>query len=258
MSKRRMLNKELIESDLFLDMPSSSQMLFVHLILNADDEGFLASPRTVMRMCGGANDDMSLLTAKNYIIPFKSGVVVISDWHKHNQLRKDRVTKTIHTKEKQELQLIENQWSQPNVNQASTKCPHSIVEVSIVESSIVEKSVVKDTDAQEVFKHWLNFSISPMNTIGIAKPRKLTQKIVSSLNGIKRDGYKIEDVKRGIDNYFAALRDDSIFFSHIWTLPEFLQREGGCRKFADLNEQSAQSMKKYGKSNDADSFQFDF
>jgi hypothetical protein len=142
MAKRRMFNKEIVESDKFIDMPLSSQALFFHLGMSADDDGFVSSPKRIQRSIGCSEDDIKILIAKNFIIAFESGVVVVNDWIMHNQIRKDRYTPTIHKSEKHKMQLIENKECQPNGNQMATIGIPSIVEVSIDKVSIEEN--IKD------------------------------------------------------------------------------------------------------------------
>lgn len=93
MANRRMFSKSIVENDVFLDMPLTTQALYLHLNMNADDDGFV-SPKRIMRMIGAGDDDLKLLVAKRYILMFPSGVVVIKHWQVNNNVRKDRYTKT--------------------------------------------------------------------------------------------------------------------------------------------------------------------
>ena len=146
MAERRMFSKEIVSSDAFLDMSQTTQNLYFHLGMNADDEGFISSPRTVLRMIGANANDLDLLLAKRYAVGFDSGIVVIKHWKLNNQMRKDRVKDTVYLEEKNMLQekengvysLISNDYEvlQPTVNQVSTKCPPSIGEVRVGEDSI--------------------------------------------------------------------------------------------------------------------------
>ena len=108
MAKKRMFSTQITESDAFTGMPLSSQALYFHLSLNSDDDGFLDSPRRVQRMIGASDDDMSLLIAKKFIIPFDSGVIVIKHWKINNYIRKDRYTPTVYTEEMSMLTTKEN------------------------------------------------------------------------------------------------------------------------------------------------------
>ena len=108
MAERRMFAKTIIDSDAFLDMPLSTQSLYFHLSMRADDDGFINNPKKIQRMIGGSDDDLKLLIAKNFIIPFESGIVVIKHWKIHNYLRNDRYKETVYQEEKAMLDVKEN------------------------------------------------------------------------------------------------------------------------------------------------------
>lgn len=103
MAQRRMFSLKVIDTDLFLDMPISARLLYYDLSMRADDDGFVSSPKKIQRMIGCSDDDFKLLIAKQFIIPFESGVCVIKHWRIHNYIRIDRYTETIYKDEKQEL-----------------------------------------------------------------------------------------------------------------------------------------------------------
>lgn len=90
MAERRMFAKSIIDSDSFLDMPLSTQALYFHLAMRADDDGFVNNPKRIQRMICSSDDEMKVLIAKQYILPFESGVVVIKHWRIHNYIQKDR------------------------------------------------------------------------------------------------------------------------------------------------------------------------
>lgn len=108
MAERRMFAKTIIDSDAFLDMPLSTQALYFHLSMRADDDGFINNPKKIQRVIGAAEDDLKVLIAKNFIIPFETGIVVIKHWRIHNYLRNDRYTETVYQEEKEQLMLKEN------------------------------------------------------------------------------------------------------------------------------------------------------
>ena len=108
MAERRMFAKTIIDSDAFLDMPLSTQALYFHLSMRADDEGFINNPKKIKRMIGASDDDLKLLIAKNFVIPFESGVVVIKHWRIHNYIRADRLIKTVYKDERGMLDIKEN------------------------------------------------------------------------------------------------------------------------------------------------------
>ncbi|KAK9680678.1 Conserved phage C-terminus [Popillia japonica] len=108
MAERRMFSKTIIDSDAFLDMPLSTQSLYFHLSMRGDDEGFINNPRKIQKMIGASEDDLKLLIAKGFIIPFESGVVVIKHWKIHNYIRGDRKKATTYSDEKKLLEEKEN------------------------------------------------------------------------------------------------------------------------------------------------------
>lgn len=108
MANRRMFSREVIDSDLFLDMPLTAQALYFHLGMRADDDGFINNPKRIQKMLGGCDDDYKLLLAKGFLIYFESGVYVITHWHQNNYIQKDRYKETQYKKEKKMLMLGEN------------------------------------------------------------------------------------------------------------------------------------------------------
>ena len=108
MAERRMFSKSVIDSDEFMDMPLSTQALYFHLAIRADDDGFLSNPKKIMRMICASEDDMKILKAKNFIIAFGTGIIVITHWKMHNYIRSDRYKETVHKEEKKLLSVTEN------------------------------------------------------------------------------------------------------------------------------------------------------
>lgn len=108
MAERRMFAKTIIDSDAFLEMPATTQLLYFHLSIRADDDGFINKAKTIMRMVGSKDDDINLLIAKKFLIPFESGVIVIKHWKIHNYIQNDRYNETKYKNEKAQLVLDEN------------------------------------------------------------------------------------------------------------------------------------------------------
>lgn len=94
MAERRMMSKKIIDTDNFLDMPQSTQCLYFHLLLRADDDGFIQSPKSIMRITGCKDDDLKLLVVKGFVIGFETGVIVIRHWRIHNYVQSDRYSKS--------------------------------------------------------------------------------------------------------------------------------------------------------------------
>lgn len=108
MAHKRMFSKDITESDAFADMPLSTQALYFHLGMEADDDGFVNNAKKIQRGIGASPDDLNLLIAKNFIIPFKSGVVVIKHWRINNTLRNDRKNDTKYSEEMSLLTVKKN------------------------------------------------------------------------------------------------------------------------------------------------------
>ena len=103
-----MFAKTIIDSDAFLDMPNSTQALYFHLGMRADDEGFINNAKKIQRIVSASDDDLKLLIAKRFVIPFQTGIIVIKHWKLHNCIRQDRIKETMYQKEKALLSEKEN------------------------------------------------------------------------------------------------------------------------------------------------------
>ena len=108
MAEKRMFTQKIIDSDPFLDMPLSTQALYFHLNMRADDDGFINNPKRIQRTIGASEDDLKLLLAKRFVIGFENGVIVIKHWRMHNTLRKDRYNPTQYQEEMALLDVKDN------------------------------------------------------------------------------------------------------------------------------------------------------
>lgn len=144
-----MFAKTIIDSDAFLDMPASAQALYFHLSMRADDDGFINNPKKIQRMVNSSDDDLRLLVAKRFIIPFDSGIVVIKHWKIHNYIQNDRYRPTIYQEEKAMLDVKENK-EYSIVNGSCTPCIHNVSNMysqdSIGKCSVVQDSTGEDTE----------------------------------------------------------------------------------------------------------------
>ena len=134
MAERRMFAKTIVLSDAFLDMPLSTRCLYFTLGMLGDDDGFINSPKSVMRQCGASIDDLNLLIAKKFILPFANGVVVIKHWRIHNYIQKDRYKGTKYIEEKNTLAIDEKGAYTTNKGDVSTLYTDCIQDVSILDT----------------------------------------------------------------------------------------------------------------------------
>ncbi len=200
MAERRMFAKTIIDSDAFLDMPHSSQLLYFHLSMRADDDGFINNPKKIQRMVGCGDDDLKILIAKNFIIPFESGVVVIKHWKIHNYIRNDRYKETVYQEEKLQLETKENNaytmretLGIPNGYQMDTQV--RLGKDSIDKDNINIKSD-KPTKTYAVIIDYLNEKVGSQ----FRANNKSTQQ---RINARLKEGYTVDDFKTVIDKMHA-------------------------------------------------------
>lgn len=126
MAAKRMFSIDVVDTDKFLDMPVSTQALYFHFGMRADDDGFVASPRKIVKIANCTNDDLKVLISKGYVIPFQSGVIVITDWKTNNFIRSDRYKATKYQEEFEQLELCNGAYSKKDVYKMDTKCMQAV------------------------------------------------------------------------------------------------------------------------------------
>lgn len=128
MAERRMFAKTIVDSDMFLDLPQTTQNLYFHLGIRADDDGFINNPKKIIRMIGSSQKDLELLINESFIIPFESGICVIKHWKIHNYIQKDRYKKTVYIEEFNRLKMANNIYEIDNVYASDTQCIQDVSE----------------------------------------------------------------------------------------------------------------------------------
>ena len=172
MAERRMFAKTIIDSDAFLDMSLSTQALYFHLSMRADDEGFVNNPKKIQRMIGCGDDEMKMLIAKKFIIPFESGVCVIKHWRIHNYIQKDRFKETVYQEEKQHLELKENKAYTYIENPMDTICIQDVSKMdsqySIGKDSIDKVNSSSDEKYKEIYNIYEQLGFGTINIASIS------------------------------------------------------------------------------------------
>ena len=228
MAERRMFAKTIIDSDSFLDMPLSTQALYFHLSMRADDEGFVNNPKKIARMIGADDDSIKLLIMKKFIIPFESGIVVIKHWRMHNYIQNDRFKPTAYQDERQTLTIKEN-GAYTSLSEESTlltdKCIQNGYSLD-TQYSIGKDSIGKDNintaEKPQRYAEEVEEIVSYLNEKAGTKYRAKTEAtrrhIVARLN----DGFSVDDFKEVIDkkcagwigtDYQKYLRPETLFGS---------------------------------------------
>ena len=186
MAERRMFAKTIVLSDAFLDMPLSARCLYFTLGMLADDDGFVNSPKSIMRQAGASTDDLNLLMAKRFILAFESGIIVIKHWRIHNYIQKDRYKESKYIEEKATLTLDQNG--------AYTEC---IQDVSTLDTQV---RLGKDRDSIELGEG----SIGEDNEDSAAPPhtrKRFTPPTVDEVRAYCQDRQNGVDPQRFVDYY---------------------------------------------------------
>ena len=208
MAERRMMSKSIIKSDTFLDMPATTQNLYFHMLLDADDDGFINAPKSIMRMIGAKDDDMKVLAAKQFVIPFESGVVVIKDWKIHNYIQNDRYKpSTLPERDLLNIQKDKTYTLKSDVSRMDTEC---IQTVSIGKDRIGKDRIGKDRIGKDRIDTLCHVShddvdkshfeiIEYLNLKTGSKFKPTTKPYVQAIRSRLKEGYTVNDFKTVID-----------------------------------------------------------
>lgn len=228
MAEKRMFTQKIIDSDAFLDMPLSTQALYFHLNMRADDDGFVNNPKRIQRTISASEDDLKLLIAKRFVIGFDCGVIVIKHWRMHNTLRKDRYNPTQYQEELSMLEIKDNNaytekipelpeptpegvattW-QPNGNQLATQ--YSIDKNSIGKESIEDNCALPDPEEPENEEHRPTKADidSFFESIWELYPVKKGKGQISDTKRKKLFEIGFDEMHRAINRYLKELERDS-------------------------------------------------
>ena len=219
MAEKRMFTGKITESDAFLDMPLTSQCLYFHLCMYADDEGFVKNPKRIQRMIGASDGDLKVLILKNFVLVYESGVIVIKHWKMHNAIRRDRLHETEYIEEKSMLYIKPNgaytldpaqgisfmsDRCLSDVSQMSVKCPS---DVSVDEISIEENSIEKNNICHQIIEY--------LNQVLGTRYTTKNKTNISNINARISEGHTFEDFKAVIDKKYAQWHNDPKMASYL-------------------------------------------
>jgi len=146
MAQRRMFSLKIVDTDSFVDMPAGARLLYYDLAMRADDDGFVSNPKKIMRMTNSSEDDFKVLIAKQFIIPFDSGICVISDWKIHNYIQADRYQETIYLEEKAQIKEKNGMYTKCIQNVYTGKDRLELGKVRLGKDSLVENTIKQKTE----------------------------------------------------------------------------------------------------------------
>lgn len=208
-----MMSKSIIKSDTFLDMPATTQNLYFHMLLDADDDGFINAPKSIMRMIGAKDDDMKVLTAKQFVIPFESGVVVIKDWKIHNYIQNDRYKpSTLPERDLLNIQKDKTYTLKSDVSRMDTECIQTVSigkdrlgKVRLGKDRIGKDRIGKDSidtlchvTHDDVDKSHIEI-IEYLNIKTGSKFKPTTKPYIQAIRSRLKEGYTVDDFKTVID-----------------------------------------------------------
>lgn len=233
MARKRMFTMKIVDSDAFLDMPLSTQCLYFHLNMRADDDGFIGNPKRIEKIIGANDDDLKLLIAKRFVILFDDGVIVIKHWRMHNTLSRDRYIETSYTDEKKKLLLKDNgSYSLTNGNsiddtkliersnrqtqkrrKIDERKTHSDKDIGLdkdleldldteldkdkekdINDLIVSKDTIRQTDVQRIIDEW-----NTLEEFGINPVKRMTSKREQAVKARIRQNH-MDDILEAIEN----------------------------------------------------------
>lgn len=228
-----MFTMKIVDTDAFLDMPLSTQCLYFHLNMRADDDGFIGNPKRIEKIIGANDDDLKLLIAKRFVILFDDGVIVIKHWRMHNTLSRDRYIETSYTDEKKKLLLKDNgSYSLTNGNsiddtkliersnrqtqkrrKIDERKTHSDKDIGLdkdleldldteldkdkekdINDLIVSKDTIRQTDVQRIIDEW-----NTLEEFGINPVKRMTPKREQAVKARIRQNH-IDDILEAIEN----------------------------------------------------------
>lgn len=233
MANKRMFTMKIVDTDAFLDMPLSTQCLYFHLNMRADDDGFIGNPKRIEKIIGANDDDLKLLIAKRFVILFDDGVIVIKHWRMHNTLFRDRYIETSYTDEKKKLLLKDNgSYSLTNGNsiddtkliersnrqtqkrrKIDERKTHSDKDIGLdkdleldldteldkdkekdINDLIVSKDTIRQTDVQRIIDEW-----NTLEEFGINPVKRMTSKREQAVKARIRQNH-MDDILEAIEN----------------------------------------------------------
>lgn len=183
MANRRMFSLDVVDTDIFLDLPISSQALYFQLGMRADDDGFVSSPKKIAIMIGANQDDLKLLIAKGFVIALDDGIVVIRHWKQNNYIQSDRYKQTIYQRQMATLSINNGMY------EVDTMCIHDVSEM-YPQDRLGKDSIGNDIDYQRIATLYNSICIS------FPKLTKLSDKRKKTIRARFSQGYTIGDFKQ--------------------------------------------------------------
>ena len=249
-----MFAKTIIDSDAFLDMPVTSRLLYYDLAMRADDDGFVNSPKKIMRMIGASQDDLGILIMRKFILPFETGVVVIKHWRIHNYIRKDTYNETPYLEEKAMLELDENK---AYTMRKTTHVDEPLTQVRLGKDSIgyinnsnneEEKHYFENEKLNETFLNWLQYKKEKKQTYKETGLKTLINKINKQL-GKQSVESVIEDIENCMSRNYSGIffrNENSAKNTKVINAPSWVEEHIASTKQTEtIREESIEDLERF-------------
>jgi len=229
MATKRMFSLNVVDTDAFLEMPVTSRLLYYDLGMRADDDGFVSNWKKILLFTGMKEDDMKVLIAKKFVIPFESGVIVIRHWRMNNYLQNDRTKPTIYQEELKQLEVDEN-----NVYNLDTKCIHSIDKNSIEENSIDKNSI----NNEQIY-------INEFDELWDIYPNKKGKKdALKHYIKARKQGNDFLKIKQGLQKYVDYIKNNNVNAQYIKHGSTWFNQECWNDDYSNI-EKTTKSLEQY-------------
>ena len=252
MAEKRMFTKKITDADEFISLPSSTQALYLHLCMSADDDGFNNQVQMAMFKAHASIDDVKILLTKRFILQFESGVIVIKHWRMANALRKDRYTETAYQEELKQLKIKDNgSYTVINGNEdvwLPDGCQMVAADKNSIDKNSIDKNIciVGEPTAEKPKKEpYMEKVEEILNYLNEKTGKKFTSRSKSSVKMIKdrlREGYVVDEFKAVIDNKVAAWGNNPDM--KIYLRPETLFRPSHFDSYLNDVEDEKQKRKR--------------
>lgn len=233
MANRRMFSLDVVDTDKFLDMPATSQNLYFHLGMRADDDGFVSNPKKITKLVNCGNDDLNVLISRGFVIALEDGIVVIRHWKQNNYIQSDRYRRTVYQKQRDALTVKDG------VYEVDTKCIQTVSEM--------EAQVRIDKNRDSVSK---KYSVHFEEFWRVYPRKKEKSKAYNAYKARMKDGFSEDELLRAARGYATECQREckqekyiklgATFLSASTPFTDYLtdHEEGGV-----MNEQSSSSVR---------------
>lgn len=237
-----MFSLSVVDTDWFLDLPLSTQALYFHLNMRADDDGFVDAPNSIVRKVGASKNDFDLLLAKRFVLQFESGIIVIKHWRMHNTIQKDRYVPTQFQEEFKQLSLKQNKsytdGKKGNVSKVYPECIQNDstdkdIDIDKEEEKDKEYKLSNDNILSQILRYW-NEKSKQYRTDKFKMPshKAITPGMEKAMNKAL-SLYGFNNITLAIERYAQIGNDDSYFFNYVWSLEDFLKQGNALPDFLD-------------------------